>query len=196
MSAPSASPASAKSAPVPELDPEGKFRSWGRLSVGVIGTYVVLLLIIVFVLIPREPSSSWWVPYALAILIALFLGRYFSTHYTIDDSFLRASRILGGRRVPLEEVRRIEYSALRDLAPSGLMAALGPWGWRGRMWSPVIGRFDSIFTDPANGILVTGPEYPLYFSPRDPEAFARELSRRVRSYTGPLEVDVGHPLSG
>jgi len=136
------------------------------------------------------------VPYALIALLVLFLGRYFSTHYSIDDSFLRASRFLGGRRIPLEEVRRIEYSALRDLAPSGLMAALGPWGWRGRMWSPVIGPFDSVFTDPANGLLVSGPGHPLFLSPRDPAGFARELSRRVRSYTGPLEADVGHPGAG
>jgi len=196
VSTPPASPPAGPSPEIPILDPEGTFRAWGRMSVAVIGTYVVLLLLIVFVLIPRESASYLWVPYALAAVILLFLVRYFSTHYTIDDSFLRASRLLGGRRVALEEVRRIEYSALRDLAPTGVMAAFGPWGWRGRMWSPVIGAFDSVFTDPANGILVTAADFPLYFSPKDPEAFARELSRRVRSYTGPLEVDVGHPLSG
>ena len=63
------------------------------------------------------------------------------------------------------------------------------------MWSPVIGRFDSIHTDAVRGVLVTAGEYPLYVSPRDPAAFARELSRRVRSYSGRLAVDVGDPLA-
>lgn len=61
------------------------------------------------------------------------------------------------------------------------------------MWSPTIGQFDAIYTDPAKGLLVTAGEVPLYLSPRDPDEFARELSRRVRSYTGPLQVDVGYP---
>ena len=49
---------------------------------------------------------------------------------------------------------------------------------------------DAIYTD-SRGLLVTGGSVPLFLSPHDPTAFARELSRRVRSYTGPLEVDVG-----
>jgi len=180
----------------PRLDAEGVYRVWGRYSVGVVVTYAILLVVILVVLVPREPASFLWVPYGLTAVIVFFLARYFSTRYSIDDEHLRATRILGGRRIPLDEIRRIEYSALRDLAPSGMAAALGPWGWHGRMWSPVIGHFDSVFTDPSRGLLVTGPGNPLFLTPADPEAFARELSRRVRSYTGPLEKDVGHPGAG
>ncbi len=61
------------------------------------------------------------------------------------------------------------------------------------MWSPAIGEFDSIYTDPAAASSSPREPYPLYLSPTDREAFARELSRRVRSYTGPLAVDVGAP---
>jgi hypothetical protein len=120
------------------------------------------------------------------------LVRYLSTTYSIDGVYLHAWRLLGGVRVRLDRVRRIEYVSLRDLSPTG--GIFGSWGWRGRMWSPLIGRFDAIYTDGARGILVTAGEFPLYFSPHNPDAFARELSRRVRSYTGRLAVDVGDPL--
>ena len=63
------------------------------------------------------------------------------------------------------------------------------------MWSPLIGRFNAVYPDSAVGILVTAGEVPLYLSPRDPAEFARELSRRVRSYSGRLSVDVGDPLA-
>jgi hypothetical protein len=109
----------------------------------------------------------------------------------MDDLQLRAWRLLGGVRLRLDQVRRIEYVSLRDLSPTG--GILGSWGWRGRMWSPVIGRFNSIHTDAANGLLITSSEDSLYISPRDQVGFARELSRRVRSYTGRLAVDVGDP---
>ena len=61
------------------------------------------------------------------------------------------------------------------------------------MWSPRVGPFDAIYSDPAHGLLVTAGEIPVYISPVDIDGFARELSRRVRSYTGPLAVDVGGP---
>ena len=62
------------------------------------------------------------------------------------------------------------------------------------MWSPSIGKFDAVYTDPAKGILVSEGDVPLYISPVNLPEFARELSRRVRSYTGRLAVDVGDPL--
>jgi PH (Pleckstrin Homology) domain-containing protein len=159
----------------------------------VVGTYVALLLLVIFVLIPRAASTIGWVPYFLVGLIVFSVVRYLSTTYTLDDETLSAWRILGGCRVPLEEVRRIEYSSLRDLSPTGGWFGLGSWGWRGRMWSPLIGEFDSIYTDAAHGILVTAGSHPLFLSPVDVEGFAKELSRRVRSYTGPLAKDVGAP---
>jgi PH (Pleckstrin Homology) domain-containing protein len=156
-----------------------------------------MLLIVLLVILPRETSTYAWVPYLLSAVIVLLLARYLSIHYTITESQLRASKILGGRKIALEEVRKIEYSALRELAPSGIMAGSGAvFGWHGRMWSPMIGSFDTVFTDPAHGLLVTDTGNPLYISPKDVDAFARELSRRVRSYTGPLETDVGHPGRG
>ncbi len=142
---------------------------------------------------PKTTSSYTWASYFLIGVTVLFLVRYLSTNYAIDDTFLRARRLLGGRRIRLEEVRRIQFASLRDLVPISGGLGFGAWGWRGRMYSPTVGDFDSCYTDAANGILVTAGAFPLYISPKDPAGFARELSRRVRSYTGPLLEDVGDP---
>ena len=159
----------------------------------IVGTYVFLLLILI-VIFERTNVVAWWGIWAIILLLLGSLVRYLSTHYRIDDLHLIASKVLGGVRIRLDQVRRIEYVSLRDLAPSPGM--FGGWGWRGRMWSPVIGPLDTIYTDSFRGLLVTAGSVPLYLSPRDPEAFARELSRRVRSYSGRLSVDVGDPLGG
>jgi energy-coupling factor transporter transmembrane protein EcfT len=152
----------------------------------------VFIILVVVLFVPGGlPTKDLWVPVLLVAVTFLFLARYLSTTYSMNDSFLRAARILGGRRVRLEEVRKIEYANLRDLGSTGGM--LGGWGWRGRMWSPLVGHFDAIFTDPSQGLLVSADGAPLYITPVDRVAFARELSRRVRSYTGPLEADVGDP---
>lgn len=177
------------------IDREGRYVVGGRLSAGVIGAYVVLLLLIILIIGTRIVSADDWVTIFLTALTLLFLARYLSTRYVLDDVQLRAWRILGGRRVPLEDVRAIEYASLRDLIPTGGGLGLGSWGWRGRMYSPTIGEFDSIYTDAASGVMVTAGAYPLYISPKRPEEFARELSRRVRSYTGTLLKDVGYPSS-
>lgn len=181
--------------PPSPLDDDGVYRARGRFSVAVVVVYVVLLLVLLFVVVPREATTFAWVPYFLSALIVFLVVRYLSTTYRIDESELRAARLLGGRKIPLDQIRRIEYSALRDLAATGMLA-LGPIGWHGRLWSPVIGEFDTVFTDAGRGLLVTAAGNPLYISPQNPEEFARELSRRVRSYTGPLEKDVGHPGPG
>jgi hypothetical protein len=159
-----------------------------------VGLYVFLLLVVLLFVSRSSSSSSWWVTWVLVGAILLLLARYLSTTYRIDDTELRAWRIFGGRRLRLNEVNRIEYASLRDLSPGGTF--LGGWGWRGRLWSPRIGLFDAVHTDAALGLLVSGSGVPLYFSPRNPEAFARELSRRVRSYSGRLAADVGDPLGG
>lgn len=194
MSAPPPPPAARP--PPRGRDDEGVYRARGQFSVAVLGVYAFLLIVLFLVVVPREPPGYLWVPYVLVAAILFFVARYLTTSYRIDDTHLRATRLFGGRRIALEQVRRIEYSALRDLAPTGAMAALGPIGWRGRMWSPSIGQFDSVFTEAGQGILVTAGGNPLYISPVRREEFARELSRRVRSYTGPLEQDVGHPGPG
>ena len=173
----------------PRLDASGRYRDRGRFSVAVVAFYAILTAIFVYALRSDFGSILGWGVIALAALLLFFLVRYLSTRYTIDDSYLTAWRILGGAKVPLDHVRRIEFSSLRDLSPVGFF---GSWGWRGRMWSPLVGPFNSIHTEPS-GLLVTAEPVTMFLSPRDPSAFARELSRRVRSYSGRLAVDVGDP---
>jgi hypothetical protein len=155
----------------------------------VVGTYV-FLIILLFLILPTAGLRSGWAFEVILLLFIFFLIRYLSTFYSINDTHLRAWRIFGSRRIPLAQVREIEYSSIRDLGPTGF---IGSWGWRGRMWSPSIGKFDAVYTDPARGILVSEGDVPLYISPVNMPEFARELSRRVRSYTGRLAVDVGDP---
>ncbi len=169
------------------IDHQGRYHDRGRVSAWNVGAYLVLLVIIVVIF--RNSTAQYWVPYALIGVVVLLLLRYLSTRYVIDDAHLYARRFLGGRRLALEDVRQIDYASIRDLSPVGFF---GSWGWRGRMWSPRIGSFDSIYTD-TFGLLVSPGEVPLFISPSDPAGFARELSRRVRSFSGPLEVDVGDP---
>ena len=165
-----------------------EFVVYGRRSAAVVVVYVVAaLLLLYFTKAYTLDAASPLTSYLLVAIVAAFLVRYLLTQYRMDDATLFAWRPVGSRRVRLETVRRIEYANLRDLGPVGMF---GSWGYRGRMWSPVIGSFDAIYTDP-KGLLVTAGEYPLFISPKDPDGFARELSRRVRSYTGRLEVDVG-----
>ena len=190
---PSAPPSPKTAASPPSLDEHGRYRAWGAISYTIVGTYVFLFVIVLIVLTPGSSTIAWWGPWVISAILLLALVRYLSTQYWIDEHSLHAWRIFGGVRVRLDRIRRIEYASLRDLAPTG--GIFGSWGWRGRMWSPVIGRFDAIYTDAARGLLVTADDYPVYLSPRHMDRFARELSRRVRSYNGRLAVDVGDPLS-
>ncbi len=164
-----------------------------RLSYAVIGAYVFMLVLIVLVVGPRSRSPYSWVLYFLLVLTLLFLVRYLTTRYWMDDVHLVAWRFLGGRRIALDEIRSIEFASMRDLAPTGGTFGMGAWGWRGRMHSSTIGDFDSIYTDAAAGLLISAGAYPLYISPKHREEFARELSRRARSYSGSLLKDVGDP---
>lgn len=171
------------------LDTWGRYRARGTYDPVTVGVYVVVILLLYFVISRSSLVTNPDVIYFLMGVTLFFLLRYFSTQYWIDDTYVHARRILGSRRVPLAEIRKIEFMKLRDLSPTGFF---GSWGWRGRMWSPHISKFDGIYTDPT-GLLITPTEVPLFISPKDPDAFARELSRRVRSYTGPLTVDAGAP---
>jgi len=170
------------------MSPEGVYYDRGRLSYTVIGVYVFVFLVI-SLLLPHR-SSALWVVVVILIVVAFFLVRYLSTTYSMNDTYLRAWRVGGSRRIRLESIHRIEYGSMRELGATGFV---GSWGWRGRMWSPRIGAFDAVYTDPVRGLLVTGEGVPIYVSPNDLVGFARELSRRVRSYAGPLDVDVGAP---
>jgi len=172
-------------------DLEGRFRMRASLSAGVIGAYALMLLLIVYVVGFRTTVGFGWVTYFLLAVTILFLARYLSVTYAIDDTNLVARTMFGTHRWPLEEIRGIEYASLRELAPTG--GLLSSWVWRGKMYSPTIGEFELVFTEAASGLLVTASPYPLFISPRVPKEFARELSRRVRSYTGPLLKDVGQP---
>lgn len=158
-------------------------------SYATIGTYVFIALLLVATSRAALVSTFPYVSDILAGLFLIFLARYISTRYWLDSERLTAWRLFGARHVPYAKVRRIEYGNLRDLAPVGFF---GSWGWRGRMWSPMLGRFDSVYTI-SKGLVITGGDVPLFISPRDPPGFARELSRRVRSVVGTLDVDVGAP---
>ncbi len=161
-------------------------------SAGTIGFYVVLLLLLVYVaVLPSSILPSPLLAYFLAAVLLLFLARNLSTRYRLDPDALTAWRLFGSRRIEYDEVRKIEFANLRDLGP---VSFFGSWGWRGRMWSPIIGPFDSVYTI-SRGLLVSAGKAPLFLSPRDPVAFARELSRRVRSLGIHLETDVGAPTA-
>lgn len=146
-----------------------------------------MILLLYFVVLRSSYDSNPDLIYLLILGTLFLLFRYFSTYYSMDHRYLHARRILGGRRLTLAQVRKIEYMRLRDLSPTGFF---GSWGYRGRMWSPFIGSFDAVYTDPT-GLLITAEGVPLFISPRDPVAFARELSRRARSYAAELTVDAG-----
>jgi Bacterial PH domain len=175
--------------PGARVGPAGRYQSWGTFSGVTIGVYVVVLLLLYFVVAHAPIVSNPDYIYALMVVTLFFLARYLSTHYQIDDAYFYARRILGSRRIPLSDIHKIEAGRLRDLSPTSFF---GSWGYRGRMWSPVIGKFDAVFTDPS-GLVITPDEVPIFISPRQPEEFARELSRRVRSYPGALSVDAGAP---
>lgn len=177
-------------ASAPAIDPQGRFTVRAELSWAVIAFYLVLAGLVVFAMVDGSLVGLVNVGLVLDALILVFLARYVSTHYRLDSDTLRARRLFGSRTVQLEEVRRIEYADLREL---GTVSFFGGWGWRGRVWSPRIGRFDSVSTV-SRGILVSAGAVPVFISPRHAELFARELSRRVRSHVaGALEVDAGDP---
>jgi hypothetical protein len=159
---------------------------WAPKSPGVIGFYLALVLGLAYATYAHSFSSQPYVTEFLVAVLLIFLVRYASTRYTLGAETLSAWRAFGSRKVPLEEIRKIEFANLRDLGP---VSVLGGWGWRGRMWSPIVGRFDSIHTA-SPGLLVSAGAVPLFISPPDPEAFARELSRRVRSYNDAVEFIV------
>jgi hypothetical protein len=174
------------------LDAQGRFHARGSISAVTVGTYAVVMLLLYFVVLRSPVVSNPLAVYVLILATLFLLARYLTTSYLIDDTYLYARRIFGSRRVPLRDVRKIEFTRLRDLSPTGFF---GSWGYRGRMWSPYIGKFDGIYTDP-DGLLVSEADVPLFISPHRAEQFARELSRRARSYAGPLTVDHGHPSYG
>ena len=172
-----ASGASSDGPEPPTLDASGRYVVYGPRSPAVIGLYLVLVGLLLY--LNSGPTYAYpGVPLLLAAVLLVYLARYLSTRYVLDAETLWARRLFGSRRVRLEEVRNIEFANLRDLGPIGMF---GTWGWRSRVFSPVVGPFDAIHTD-SRGLFVTVGRVPMFLSPRDPVAFARELSRRARSW--------------
>jgi hypothetical protein len=161
-----------------------------RVSVATVAFYIFLMAILALTAVATASTITPLLYFLLAAFL-FFLFRYVSTTYWMDADYVGAWRLIGTRRIRLDEVRDVEFANLRDLAPTGFF---GSWGYRGRMWSPRAGSFDSIHTVSA-GVMISAGAVPLFVSPKDPLEFARELSRRVRSYNDvKLTVDV--PISG
>ena len=171
------------------LDESGRWRSHAPLPVEVVGFYTVVIVVLLVLGRATGPSAIPDPIWFLAAIVFVFLLRYVSTTYSMDSERLTAWRLFGSRSIPFEEIRRIELASLRELSPTGFF---GGWGWRGRMWSPAVGPFDSVHTR-SSGVMVHAGEIPLFVSPKDPVGFARELARRTRSYYGAVEVGPGIP---
>ncbi|MFZ0831165.1 MAG: PH domain-containing protein [Thermoplasmata archaeon] len=155
-----------------------------KLSAGVIGLYLVLMGLLAY--LGSERLLNALVAEALVAALVLYLGRYLSTRYRLTHYSFMALRLFGSRRIPLEEIRHASHASLRDLAP---VSFIGSWGWRGRMWSPRMGHFDTVHTT-SEGLLISGGEgVPVFISPQDPDAFLAELSRRVRSYNPDIDIE-------
>ncbi len=164
--------------PPPQIDAEGRYRVHGRLSLPIVGVYIVLILLVLAVAPSSALTHYTWAPYLLVGIMLFLLLRYASTSYLLDAESLRARRLVGTRRIPLGSIYRIDRATLRDLSPVGFT---GSWGYRGRMWSPFIGAFDAVYSD-VHGMLIYGDGVPIFISPIAPEEFLRELSRRARSH--------------
>lgn len=170
--------------------PAGKTRSSspvGALRSGphrdpVVPIFYTLLLLLVLFEFPRLGINRTAI-YILAGALAIYLARELSVFYTIDNERLNAWRLFGWRRVPLGSIRRIERISLRDLSPTGFV---GSWGWRSRLWSPQVGKFDAVYTF-HRGLLVMTDDVPVFISPANPKAFAKVLSRRVEAAGGSLD---------
>jgi PH (Pleckstrin Homology) domain-containing protein len=156
----------------------GRIRVGAPVSAGVVILYLLMVGIIIYATYHATFTSNPIVPEFLITVLFLFLARNVSTYYVLDDHAIYARRLFGSRTIALEQIRAIEFANLRDLGP---VSFFGGWGWRGRMWSPLIQTFDAIHTV-SPGILVTAGDVPLFVSPKNPEEFAEELSRRARSY--------------
>jgi len=154
-----------------------RFAMGARVSAAVVAGYGLVLALLVLVGRSVIPAADLWALYVLIALAVLSLVRYLSTRYSLDPTYLRARTILGGRKLPLKDVRSVGPASLRALSPTG--GYLASWVWRGRLLSPTIGEFVPIYTDADSGLLVVAEPFPWYISPRRPREFARELSRRV-----------------
>jgi hypothetical protein len=139
-----------------------------------VNTGVYLFIILMVYLLYYWGSIFELAAYLLILVLLFYLVRSLSVSYKITDDWLKVSRLFGSRRVTIESVSKVEKSSLRDLAP---VSWTGGWGWRSRMWSPVIGHFDNLSTVHL-GLIVYAEGVPLFISPKDRDAFVRELELR------------------
>jgi hypothetical protein len=160
------------------------YRMTAKLSAGIVGFYFILIGAITYIGTYRLTSPL--IAEVLVAALIIYLGRYLSTRYLLDSRSFIAARLFGSRRIPIEEIRHVTPANLRDLAP---VSFIGSWGWRGRMWSPRIGSFDTVHTT-SDGLLVSGGDgVPVFISPKDPTAFVAELDRRVRSFHPAVDIE-------
>jgi hypothetical protein len=161
-------------------------------GIGVPATYVILIALMLYATFRSTVAPvPVWAGLAVVTLLLVYLVRELSVFYVIDRRYLRAMRLFGWRKVRLSSIRKVELVSLRDLSPTGFS---GLWGWRSRVWSPQIGRFDAIQTYHV-GMLVHGQGVPLFISPHDRDEFMRTLVGRVRrtnpSVESPLDAAEG-----
>lgn len=176
---------SAVASPGPSAS-DGRWRSHSPIDPAVVVVYAILVLLLA--VFGRSPGPTPLIPNPLLLLaglVVIYFVRYASTSYSMDSDRFLAWRLFGSRSIPLETIRKIELANLRDLSPTGFFRG---WGWRGRVWSPIIGGFDTVHTVSAGVMIAPDSGVPLFVSPKDPAAFVQELSRRARSYRGHVEV--------
>ena len=82
-------------------DARGRVRAGAPISVAVVAMYFVLILLIVYATERSSYSSNALVPEFLVAVILVFLARYVSTYYVLDDRALHARRLFGSRSVSL-----------------------------------------------------------------------------------------------
>ncbi len=158
-----------------------------RLSAGIIGFYFLLIGAVTY--LGADRIMNLVIAEVLVAALIVYLGRYLSTRYRLSPHDFTAARLFGSRRIPIQEIRHVAAANLRDLAP---VSFIGSWGWRGRMWSPRLGPFDTVHTSSEGLLVLGGTGVPVFISPKDPGAFVTELSRRVRSYHPDVDI-LGSP---
>jgi hypothetical protein len=138
-----------------------------------VGAYVLLTIVVAVLTLDR--SIPEYAGLFLGGLLVLYLGRLLSLSYSIRDGVLRAQRLFGTRHAELKDIRKVEPRSLRDISP---VSFVGGWGWRSRMWSPVIGNFDNL-SSIHRGLMIYAGEVPFFISPRDPDAFLDVLQKET-----------------
>lgn len=152
-----------------------KYTQWSDIPWATVGAYIFLVILMVILFETKNIPEN--VGLFLVAVLVVYLARMVSLHYTLEDGKLKVLRLFGSRRVPISEVHKVEPSSLRDLSPVSFM---GGWGWRSRMWSPVVGRFDNLSTV-HKGLMIYATEPPFFISPKDPDKFLAQLQKETGS---------------